>query len=285
MSELVHWTADPPVLRSPILLVALEGFVDAGEVGDHAAVFLRHRWAAEKVAELDRDAFLDFRARRPSAVVDAGVVNRLEWPRIELFAARLDGPHDAVLLVGPEPDMAWHALVEEVAAICDRLGIVRGVTLGAYPAATPHTRPVGIAQAGNAIDGPPLDGATPVGGYTGPVGAATVLQAELADRGVPVLGLWAEVPHYIAASPNPAGALAMVRTVAGLLGVEVDVAELEAAATLHQEQVNEAVADHGEAAQLIADLEEISDAGDRPTDIPSGEALADEIERFLRSED
>ena len=285
MTELVHWTSEPPALRSPILLIALDGFVDAGEVGDHAAVFLRHRWLADKVAELDGDAFLDFRARRPSVVVDAGVVNRLEWPRIELYAAQLEGAHDALLLVGPEPDMAWHALVDEVAAICDRLGVVRAVTLGAYPAAAPHTRPVGIAQASNAIDGPPLGDATPVAGYTGPVGAATVLQAELADRGVPVLGLWAEVPHYIAGSPNPSGALAMVRTVAELLGVEVDVAELEAAAKLHREQVDEAVADHDEAAELISNLEEMSDAGDSDADVPSGEALADEIERFLRSED
>ena len=181
--------------------------------------------------------------------------------------------------------MAWNAFVEEVAAICDRLGIIRAVTLGAYPAAAPHTRTVNIAQAGNAIDGPPLAEATPVAGYTGPVGVPTVLQAELADHGVPVLGLWAEVPHYISASPNPPGALAMVRTVAGLLGVEVDVAELESAAKLHRDQVDEAVAGHDEAAELIANLEEMSDSGGRQGDVPSGEDLADEIERFLRSED
>ena len=77
MSDLVHWTSDPPALQDPILLIALDGFVDAGEVGDHAAVFLRHRWLAEKVAEFDGDAFLDYRSRRPSVVVDAGFVNRL----------------------------------------------------------------------------------------------------------------------------------------------------------------------------------------------------------------
>ena len=283
MTDLLHWFSDPPSLRDPILLVALDGFVDAGDVAEHASMFLRHRWQAEPVAELDGNELIDFRARRPTAVVDGGQVRRVEWPRLRLYAARLDGPRDALLLIGPEPDMRWHAFIDAVAQVCAELGASRVVTLSAYPAAAPHTRPISIVQAGNAADGPPVDGATPVSGYTGPIGAATAMQAELAARGVPVLGFWAEVPHYIAASPNPPGALAMVRLVADLLGTDVDTDELEAAAKLHLEQVDGAVAQHDEAAEMVEGLEELHDSGDAGGEIPSGEDLADEIERFLRS--
>lgn len=285
MNALLHWHADPPPLRAPLLLVALDGFVDAGQVGESAAVFLRHRWQATKVAELDGEALLDYRARRPTVVIDNGQVRRVEWPRIEVFAAKVDGPRDALLLVGPEPDARWRALTDAVADLCERTAASRVVTLGAYPAATPHTRPAVVAQASNAVDHEPLEGAQPVGGYTGPIGAATALQAELGERGVPVLGLWAEVPHYVAASPNPPGVLAMVRAVASLLETEVDSEELESAAKLHREQVDEAVAEHDEAAEMIAGLERLSDSESNDEDLPSGDDIALEIERFLRSEE
>ncbi len=287
MSDALRWlTDDLPELRDPVLLIALDGFVDAGEVGESAALFLRHRWLAERVAELDGDTYLDYRARRPTAVVDAGVVNRVEWPRIELSAARLDGPRDAVLLIGPEPDMRWRQLVDDVAEACRRLGVRRAVTLGAYPAAAPHTRPVTISYAGNAADdGAGAFEATAVGGYSGPVGAATALQAELAVHGVAVLGLFAEVPHYIAASPYPPGSLAMVRAVADLLEVDLDTDELETAARLHAERVDEAISEHDEAAEMVAGLEQLRDEGGAEPDLPSGDDLADEIERFLGAEE
>lgn len=285
MDTLLHWVGEPPALRSPLLLVALEGFVDAGEVGETAAVFLRRRFTADKIAELDGDAFVDFRARRPTTVVDNGVVRRVEWPRIEVFAAELDGERDVVLLTGPEPDMRWHAFNDVVASLCRQLEIHRVITLGAYPAATPHTRPASVAQAGNVADHQPVDDVQGIAGYTGPIGAATALQGELGDRGVPVLGLWAEVPHYISTSPNPPGVLAMVRLIVDLLGTEVDTAELETAAKLHRDQVDEAVSEHEEAGQMIAGLEELSDSGAGEGDLPSGDDIAREIERFLRSDE
>lgn len=285
MDSLLHWHADPPTLREPVLLIALDGFVDAGQVGESAGMFLRHRWQAERVAELDGDALIDYRARRPTVVVDSGKVRRVEWPRIELLAARLDGGRDALLLLGPEPDARWGALVDEVERLCRELRVSRVVTLGAYPAATPHTRPTSIAHAGNAVDDEPVAQSEPVGGYTGPIGAVTAIQGELGERGIPALGLWAEVPHYIAASPNPPGVLAMVRVVSSLLGTEVDTSELEESVKLHREQVDEAVSEHAEAAEMIARLEELSDSGDADGDLPTGDDLAQEIERFLRSQE
>lgn len=285
METLLHWHTEPPSLREPVLLIALDGFVDAGQVGESAAMFLRHRWQADLVAELDGDAFIDYRARRPSVVVDSGMVRRVEWPRIELLAARVEGSRDALLLVGPEPDARWRVLIDEVERVSRELGVSRVVTLGAYPAATPHTRPASVAQASNGADAEPVAGAEPVSGYTGPIGAVTAIQGELGERGIPALGLWAEVPHYIAASPNPPGVLAMIRVVSSLLETEVDTSELEEAVKLHREQVDEAVSEHAEAAEMIASLEELSDSGAAEGNLPSGDDLAQEIERFLRSQE
>jgi predicted ATP-grasp superfamily ATP-dependent carboligase len=216
--------------------------------------------------------------------VDAGEVRRLDWPDIELCAARVDGPRDALLLLGPEPDMRWGAFVEAVSGMCLELGVEVVLGLGAYPAAAPHTRPTSIVKAGNAVAGDLVPEAARIPSYNGPVGAGTALQAALAEDEIPAVGLWAEVPHYIAGSPNPSAALALVQLVAATLSTEVDTAELEAAATLHRGQVDEAVAEHPDAGEMIAALEAHVDAGGGAEDLPSGDALAAEIERFLRTQ-
>ena len=196
----------------------------------------------------------------------------------------VDGPHDAALLLGPEPDMRWGAFAATVGEACRRLGVETVITLGAYPAAVPHTRPTGIVRAGNALGGDIVAGAAPVGGYSGPIGAGAALQVLLEDAGIPATGLWAEVPHYLAGSPYPPGALTLVRLVAATFGTTVDTGELEAAAKLHRQQVDEAVAGHDEAREMIAALEQQADSGERATDLPTGEDLAAEIERYLRTQ-
>ncbi len=284
MAVLLQWTATPPALRRPVLLVALEGFVDAGAVAASAGSFLRHRWQSEPVACFDRDALIDYRARRPTAVVDSGKLRRIEWPNIEVFAATVDGPHDVVLLLGPEPDMQWSAFGEAAVEMSRQLGVEIVIGLGAYPAASPHTRPVRILKAGNAAAEGLVPEADDITGYTGPVGAGTALQDAFGEAGIPAVGLWAEVPHYIAGSPNPAGALAMVQLVASTVGTEVDTTELQAAANHHFEQVNEAIADHPDAAEMISALELIYDDGGSQEQLPTGDDIADEIERFLRQQ-
>jgi proteasome assembly chaperone (PAC2) family protein len=281
---MLTWHAALPPLRRPVLLVALEGFVDAGAVASTAGMFLRHRWQSDVVATFDRDALLDFRARRPTAVVDSGLLRRLDWPDIELCAARVDGPRDVLLLLGPEPDMRWEAFCSAVVELCREAGVEVVIGLGAYPAAVPHTRPTSVVKAVNAAAGDLVPEASPIAGYSGPVGAGTALQAALGEAGIPAVGLWAEVPHYIAGSPHPAAALALVRLLARTLSTAVDTGELEAAATLHGKQVDEAVAEHPDAGEMIAALEAHVDAGGGAEDLPSGDALAAEIERFLRNQ-
>jgi proteasome assembly chaperone (PAC2) family protein len=284
MAPLLRWEGEPPALRRPLLVVALEGFVDAGAVASTAASFLRHRWQADRLASFDRDTFVDYRARRPTAVVDAGTLRRVEWPGIDLYGASPGGDHDALFLLGVEPDMQWAAFCDEVVAVCTRLTVEAAIGLGAYPAAVPHSRPVRIMRAQNAAATALVPQAGDIPGYTGPVGAGTVLQSVLAEHGVPAVGLWAEIPHYIAGSPNPGGALAMVQLVAAQLQVEVDTDELEAAAKQHREQVDEAVLEYPDAREMVEVLERHFDAGDVDEQLPSGEDIAAEIERFLRSE-
>lgn len=285
MNPLLHWVAEPPTLRRPVLVACLEGFVDAGVVAATASAFLRHRWQSELVARFDKDALIDYRARRPTAVVDNGELRRIEWPAIELFTAVTEGPRDVVFLLGSEPDMAWQAFCDAVGGACERLGVQWVLGLGAYPAAMPHTRPVRILQASNGVEGSAVPDLATITGYTGPVGAGTALQAALADRDIPAAGLWAEVPHYLAGSPNPTVALAMVRAVLDVLETTVDTTELEGAAKLHREQVDEAVGEHPEAVGMVSALERQIDAGEDEGELPSGEDIADEIERFLRQQD
>jgi hypothetical protein len=283
--SLLTWHADLPALRHPVLLIALEGFVDAGAVASTASMFLRHRWQSEAVATFDRDALLDYRARRPTAIVDSGVLRRVEWQDIELHVATVEGPRDVALLLGPEPDMSWEAFFEALTGACKDLGVEAALGLGAYPAAVPHTRPARILQASNTVEEGGLHAdLPPITGYTGPVGAGTVAHDELGKLGIPATGLWAEVPHYVAGSPNPTVALAMVRTVAGLLETEVDTTELESAATLHRQQIDEAVAEHDEAAGMVQALERHVDEGEAE-DLPTGEDIAAELERFLRQQE
>jgi len=286
MNSLVYWHGERPQLRRPLLLTVLEGFVDAGAAAGTAAAFLRHRWRADVVATFDRDELIDFRARRPTAVVETGTLNRIDWPKIDLLAATVDGPHDALLLLGPEPDMRWGAFSDAVVEVCRQAGVEQMIGLGAYPAHVPHTRPIRIRRAANlatTVEGP-LAEFPPVLSYTGPTGIARILQAALAEVGIPAVGLLAEIPPYLAGAPNPPGALALARAAAAMFETEVDATELEAATKLHREQVDETLADHKEALEMVRALEQHYDLGGTDVELTTGEDIAAEIERFLRSQ-
>lgn len=278
----IHWTQEVPALRRPVMLLALDGFIDAGNAAQTAAMFLRHRWTAEVVATFDHDTFIDYRARRPTTVMDSGVLRRMEFEELQVLVARVeDSPHDAVFLLGPEPDMRWEAFCATVVRLCRDLGIEQVIGLGAYPAAVPHTRPVNVTSARNIASGEVLPTTSEVAGYTGPVGAQVMLQHRMGEAGIPAVGMWAEVPHYISANNHPSSALALVDVVAGAFGVAIDTTELQAAARAHEEQVDDAVADHPEAAVMISRLEAHHDEGGTEMQVPSGDDLAAEIERFL----
>ncbi|MGI9015960.1 MAG: PAC2 family protein [Euzebya sp.] len=280
--SLIHWNAEVPALRRPVLVASLDGFIDAGDAGSSAAMFLRHRWAAEPVATFDRDTFIDYRARRPTTVIDNGILRRIEFDELQVLAAQVpDAQHDAVFLLGPEPDMRWEAFCDAVVRLCHQMGVETALGLGAYPAAAPHTRPTQIVSAVNIAAGDLVPSATRVPGYTGPVGVQVMLEHRLGEAGIPAVGLWAEVPHYISANAHPSSVLALVNVVTKTFGVSIDTEELELAAEAHDNQVDEAVAEHPDAAEMVHRLEAHLDAGGSSRQVASGDDLAAEIERFL----
>lgn len=200
-----------------------------------------------------------------------------------LLAASVDGTdHDLVLLAGTEPNLRWRTFSEGLAEVADGLGVEMVVTLGALIADVAHSLPVPIT--GLASDeelAERLDLAR--SNYEGPTGVVGVLHDACRRRGLSSASLWAAVPHYVAAVPNPKAALALLRRLEGLVGVAVEASELEEETSSYEEQVTRAVAANPEIEELVQRLEqEQADRLELRTDLPSGETLARQFEQFLR---
>src|SRR6516225_5888323 len=134
-----------PSLERPVLVVALEGWVDAGLAAGTAVASLLAAMPKEVLATFDDDALIDFRARRPTLRIVNGVDTELRWATIQLMAATNRTGRSVLILAGPEPDMRWHGVVSEVVQLASQLEVELVVGLGAFPAPVPHTRPVRLA--------------------------------------------------------------------------------------------------------------------------------------------
>ena len=214
-----------------------------------------------------------------------GRTREITWPEVEIYAALAPrAPRDLVLLAGPEPSMRWRAFCAAILDLAEALGVQLVVTLGALLADVPHTRPVpltGLATDEALVERLGLPGSS----YEGPTGIIGVLHAACQEAGMPSASLWASVPHYVAAAPNPKAALALVRKLESLVGVNVDASELEAAAGEYERQVIAGRAERPRRAQFVERLEEAAEEEEptlRPHDLPSGDVLAREFQRFLR---
>lgn len=272
-----------PELTDPVLVVALEGWIDAGLA---ATTTIKHLVAVgdvTTVASFDTDALLDHRARRPTMHLVEGQLTGLTWPHIEVRAgADLDG-NDVLYLVGSEPDHSWRAFSRAVVDLALEFGVRLVVDLGAYPAPVPHTRPVRVVPTATTPELAELVGPLP-GSLDVPTGVAAAIARRCAEVGLPAVGLWAQVPHYAAAIPAPAASLAhlgMLERVAGLRFPTGDLA-IEAAATI--EHINGLIAANPEHAAMVADLERRTALADDPDFLMSGDDLVAELEEFLRDE-
>ncbi len=274
-------------LESPVLLLATDSWVDAGMGAAGALAHVLDTIPTEPLATFDADTLIDFRARRPTVQITDGVVVDLSWPVIQLRAGRDAGGQHLLVLVGPEPDMAWHAFVGSVVELCTELGVRLVVSAGAYPAAVPHTRPVRLtAIATNA------DLAAKVGIVAGssevPAGIQTALQQGFAAAEVPAVGIWARVPHSLAGTPFPAASAALVEMLADVTGLALDAGELREAADAMATQLEQAIAGSDEGQEMVAQLEAAYDTAAATesdlADMPSGDELAAELERFLRDQ-
>jgi proteasome assembly chaperone (PAC2) family protein len=278
------WDHRPDGLRAPALVCAFTGWNDAGDAASAALQFVGSSLGAVRFATVDPEEFFDFQATRPSIRLRDGRAREIQWPGVELYTAKVPrAPRDLVLLQGPEPSMRWRTFTTLVVELAEALDVQMVVTLGALLADVPHTRPVhvtGLASDETLVDRLGLSGSN----YEGPTGIVGVLHAMCADRGVPSASLWASVPHYVAAAPNPKAALALVRKLEGLVGVSVDAGELEGAAAEYERQVSLAVQSDPEVQAFVERLEQAADTEDELSaeDLPSGDVIAREFQRFLR---
>src|ERR671938_294720 len=256
------WEQRPDGLRAPALVCAFTGWNDAGDAASAALQFLGASLRATRFARIDPEDFYDFQATRPKIKLVEGRTRRITWPEIEIYAARVPrAPRDLVLLQGAEPSMRWRTFSRLIVDLAEALGTQLVVTLGALLADVPHSRPVpitGLSSDDALVRRLGLQNSS----YEGPTGIVGVLHGACQEAGMPSASLWASVPHYVAAAPNPKAALALLRKQESLAvqsdpDVQAFVERLERAAEEEEQEL-------------------------RAQDLPSGDVIAREFQRFLR---
>jgi proteasome assembly chaperone (PAC2) family protein len=271
-----------PELKRPVLVAAFRGWNDGGQGASLGAAYLAKQWGAERFAEIEPENFFDFQAVRPHVSLVDGETRRVEWPDNGFFHASIPGAdRDAVLLLGIEPNLRWRTFSGLVLDLATDLGVEMVVTFGSLLADVPHTRPAPVTAA--ATD-PTLvsELGLEASRYEGPTGIVGIVHDKCREADIASVSLWAAVPHYVSLAPSPRAALALVRRFGELMRIDVDLRELEQAASEYAEQVSEAVSTDAETAAYVEDLEQRVDALAPEGDIPSGESLAAELSRFLR---
>jgi proteasome assembly chaperone (PAC2) family protein len=280
---------DQPKLDAPVLILALDGWIDAGLGAANARASLLSTMSPRTVARFDSDELLDHRARRPTMHLVEGVVTGLTWPAVELQAAVDERGNDALLLVGAEPDHAWRAFTTSVVDLALDLQVRLVVGLGAYPAPVPHTRPTRLAV--TASD-PSLATNNLVRATVDvPAGVQAAIERRAHEVGLAAVGLWAQVPHYLAAMPYPPASVALLDGLGTIAGLHVGNETLRTEAEATRTRVDALVNENEEHKEMVHQLEVSVDAEQEPTDtalgvgpLPPGDELAAELERFLRDQ-
>jgi proteasome assembly chaperone (PAC2) family protein len=281
--DALAWEAEPPELRSPVLVSAFAGWNDAAGAATTALTTAAETLDAELIAQVDPEEYFDFQANRPTIRMTEGQTREIEWPGNVLLAATpTEAERDLLFLAGTEPNLRWRTFADGIAETAEMLGVEMVVTLGSLIADVAHTLPVpitGLASDEELVEQLDLSRSS----YEGPTGVVGVLHDACRRRGIPSASLWAAVPHYVAAVPNPKAALALLRRLEGLVGVAVEASGLEEETESYESQVSRAVAANPEIEELVTRLEEEqAERLDIDDDVPSGESLARDFERYLR---
>jgi hypothetical protein len=266
---------DQGPFRSPVVVVALDAWVDAGSASTAAAKLLAQDGST--VARFDPDALFDYRARRPTLEIVDGRPTELVWPELTLTARRF-GDHDVLVLMGAEPDYRWQAVASEIVALAHRLEVTTWISLGAIPAAVPHTRSVpvlGTESRPGLLRGDVQAG--PAGTLTVPSACISVVDMSVAGAGIPAVGYYAQVPHYVTGD-YPAAAVALLHAVERHLQVGLELGTLEEEARQLRTRLDAATALDETTRAYVERLEGMVDEAR----LPSGDELISEIERFLR---
>ena len=277
------WEGDLPHLRSPVMVCAFRGWNDAAAAASTALTAVAGSLDAQLVAQVDPEEYFDFQSTRPTISMDEGQTRRIEWPENNVFAVQVpSADRDLVLLDGTEPNLRWRTFSETIATVADALGVEMVITLGALIAEVSHTLPVpitGLASSPELVEELELERSN----YEGPTGIVGVVHDLCRRNGIDSASLWAAVPHYVAAVPNPKAALALLRRLEGLTGIAVEASELEEETTDYEEQIGRAVAANPEIEELVSRIEaEQVDLLDEEGDLPNADTLAREFQRFLR---
>jgi len=271
-----------PELRSPVLVAAFRGWNDGGQAASLAAGYLAKLWNAQEFAEIDPEGFFDFQVTRPTVSLVDGVTRKVDWPETAFRHASLPATErDAVLLTGNEPNVRWKTFTGLVVELVRELDVELVVTLGSLLADVPHTRPAPVT--GSASDAELVERlGLETSRYEGPTGIVGVLHDACRTAGIASASLWAAVPHYVSLAPSPRAAQALCDRLGNLLDVDIDTEELRQAGEAYAEQVSAAVATDEETQAYVEELEQRTDEMPDEIQIPSGDALAAELTRFLR---
>jgi predicted ATP-grasp superfamily ATP-dependent carboligase len=280
----LQWEYRPDGLRAPALVCAFKGWNDASDAASTAIAFVGSALSARRFATIDPEEFYDFQATRPKIKLNEGQTREIVWPAVEIYEARIPrAPRDLILIAGAEPSFRWRGFSRLVVDLAEAIGVQLVVTLGSLLADVPHSRPIavtGLASDATLVSRLGLANSS----YEGPTGIVGILHSACQHAGLPSASLWAAVPHYIAATPNPKAALALVRKLEGLVGVAVNAAELESAAAEYERQVNLAVQSDPDVQAFVERLEQTvsEEEPDEPGPLPSGDTIARDLQRFLR---
>lgn len=286
MSELVDLFDHPP-LHEPVLILGLPGWIDAGNSAANAVGSLLSDDDSELIANFDTDVLLDYRARRPIMSLDEGFITELSWPAIELRARVDEQGRHVLVLSGAEPDHAWGAFASTVVDTALDLGVRMVVGLGAYPAPVPHTRETNLAMTSPSRE--LLDSFTGFvrGSVEVPGGIQTAIEVAAHEAGIPSLGLWSQVPHYISGLSFQPGSIALLDGLQRVAGLSFSTTALALEAEATNRQINELVESNSQHQAMVRQLEEIWDSSDLRTGLgplPTGDELADELQAFLRDQ-
>ena len=306
----VRWSVEPS-LRRPAMIAAFSGWNDAADAASDAVRWLARACNARPFAALDIEEYLDFQAARPTVELVDGVVRTVNWPSLALSAGSLPaGGRDLVLLLGVEPNLKWPSFCDDIIGVARKTNCEMIVTLGALLGDTPHTRP--IKCTGSATDEVL---AARLGmqrsRYEGPTGIVGVLHDAVRNAGFASASIWAPVPHYVATPPNPKATRAMLDRLGDLLDLGLDLTDLDIASSAWERSVSEVVAGDPDVSSYVERLETRYDtADDGPgwletddeiavdddddevddedwfdeDELPSGDSLAEDFERYLRDQ-
>jgi proteasome assembly chaperone (PAC2) family protein len=280
------WESDVPQLRSPMLICSFRGWNDAASSSSRALASVAESLDAELAAQIDPEEFFDFQTTRPTITLKEGQARSIEWPQNNLYTARVpSADRDLVLFDGTEPNLRWRTFSEGIATAADALGTEMVITMGALVAEVSHTLPVpitGLASSEELVEELDLERSN----YEGPTGIVGVVHDCCRQLGMTSASLWAAVPHYVAAVPNPKAALALIRRLEGLTGIAVDASELEAETESYEEQIGRAVAANPEIKELVEriEAEQVEQLGDEGADLPSADTIARDFQHFLRQQ-